>query len=157
LPDGTQGQASSAALKLRITSLLPKDPGQQQLADIREPQALAIGVPFWVAAGSLLLLLAGLVTWLVMRRRPLPAVAPAPPPRAADAEAREALDRLAASGLLAGGAFRAYYIALAEIAKRYLERRLGAPVLEMTSTEMVSFLRDHPQGRGLAGPVRELC
>jgi hypothetical protein len=156
LPDGTQGVAASSPVKLRIASVLPKDPGQQQLADIREPQALTVGAAFWIAAGTVLLACTGLATWLVRRRRPAAAAAPAAAPRPADAEAREALDRLAGSGLLAGGELRAFYIALAEIAKRYLERRLAAPVLEMTSAEMVGFLRDHEHGRGLAAPMRDL-
>lgn len=157
LPDGTQGEVSTAPVKLRTVSTLPKDPGQQQLVDIREPQPLRAGLVFWLACAAAVLLAGALVTWLV-RRRGAPAAAPLPEPeRPADAEAREALDRLAASGLVARGEYRAYYIALAEIAKRYLERRLGAPVLEMTSTETVAFLRDHVHGQGLAGPMRDLA
>ncbi len=156
LPDGTAGEVATAPVKLRIVSTLPKDPAQRQLADIREPQPLAFGAAFWIAVAAVLALVAAGAFWLGRRRPPAgaPAAAPAPP---ADAEAREALDRLAASGLLARGEHRAYYIALAEIAKRYLERRLGAPVLEMTSTETVAFLRDHAHGHGLAGPMRDLA
>jgi hypothetical protein len=157
LPDGTQGEVSTAPVKLRTVSTLPKDPGQQQLVDIREPRPLRAGLVFWLACAAAVLLVAGLVAWLVRRRR-APAAVPLPEPeRPADVEARDALDRLAASGLVARGEYRAYYIALAEIAKRYLERRLGAPVLEMTSTETVAFLRDHAQGQGLAGPMRDLA
>jgi hypothetical protein len=72
-------------------------------------------------------------------------------------EALAALERLAASGLVERADYRGYYIALAEIAKRYLERRLGAPVLEMTSSEMAAFLRDHPQGGPFASTVREMA
>lgn len=157
LPDGTSGAASTAPVKLRIVSILPKDPAQQQLVDIREPQPLAFGAAFWLAVAALVLLASGGIAWWWRRRRPpaaAPAVVPAPSP---DAEAREALDRLAASGLLARGEYRSYYIALAEVAKRYLERRLGAPILEMTSTETVAFLRDQPHGQGLAGPMRDLA
>lgn len=157
LPDGTQGEVSTAPGKLRIVSILPKDPAQQQLADIREPQPLAFGSVFWLACAALILLAAAAIAWW-WRRRPPQASAPAVvPARPADAEAREALDLLAASGLLARGEYRSYYIALAEIAKRYLERRLGAPVLEMTSTETVAFLREQPHGQGLAGPMRDLA
>jgi hypothetical protein len=74
-----------------------------------------------------------------------------------DAEALQALDRLAGAGLVERADYRAYYIALAEIAKRYLERRLGAPVLEMTSAEMASFLRDHPAASSFATSVRDLA
>jgi hypothetical protein len=43
------------------------------------------------------------------------------------------------------------------VAKRYLERRLEAPVVEMTSSEMVAFLREHPHGRAIATSVRDLA
>src|SRR6185436_3382913 len=147
LPDGSTGEVSTAPVKLHIPSTLPKDPAQQQLADIREPLPLAFGAAFWIAAGLAVLIVAGaLVAW--WRRRRPPAEGPAAAAeRPADAEARAALDQLAASGLIARGDYRGYYIALAEIAKRYLERRLDAPVLEMTTSETVAFLRDHAHGR----------
>jgi len=155
-PDGTAGKVSTAPVKLRIASALPKDPSQQQLVDIREPRPLAFGAAFWIACALIVLVVAGLLVARWRRRRPTAAAAVVPD-RPADAEAREALDRLAASGLLARGDYRAYYIALAEIAKRYLERRLEAPVLEMTSSETVAFLRDHTHGHGLAGPMGDLA
>jgi hypothetical protein len=157
LPDGTTGEVSTAPVPLQVVSTLPKDPAQQQLADIREPQPLGAGPVFWIACAGLVLLVAALGTWLVRRRRPRAPAAKAVPDQPPDVEARQALDRLAASGLLARGEFRAYYIGLAEIAKRYLERRLSAPVLEMTSAETVAFLRDHAQAHGLAGPMRDLA
>jgi hypothetical protein len=155
LADGTQGKAATDPIRLRVESVLPKDPKQQKLADIRGPVSLAIGAPFWIALGALVALIGGILFWLWRRRRPVAAPAEAPP-LPADAEALAALDRLASGGLVERGEYRAYYIALAEIAKRYLERRLGAPVLEMTSAEMASFLRDHPVAGPFANAVREM-
>ncbi len=155
LADGTSGTASTEPIKLRVESVLPKDPKQQKLADIRGPVPLAIGTPFWVAVTIAGLLIAGAVLWWLRRRRPVPpAVEPLQEP---DAEAMQALDRLAGAGMVERADYRAYYIALAEIAKRYLERRLGAPVLEMTSAEMASFLRDHPAASSFATSVRDLA
>jgi hypothetical protein len=85
-----------------------------------------------------------------------PAGAPVPP-APPDVEALLALDRLAASGLRERGDYRAFYIELTAIVKRYLERRLEAPVLEMTSTETAAFLRAHPHGGDLLGIVRDLA
>jgi hypothetical protein len=73
------------------------------------------------------------------------------------AEARAALSALLASDLLGRGDHRGFYIALTALAKRYLERRLGAPVLEMTTSEMVAFLRDVPKVRDLVTPMRDLA
>lgn len=156
LPDGTEGVAKTETIPLRIVSVLPKDPKEQKLADIRGPVPLRVAAAFWIAVGVLALLLAALTFWVLRRRRKPTAATPAAPPMAPDVDALRALDRLASSGLLEGGDYRGYYIALAEIAKRYLEARLEAPVLEMTSAETYAFLRDHPKGSSFALPVRDL-
>jgi len=158
LTDGTEGEASSAPLPLRVLSLLPKDAQEQKLADIRGPLPVGIGRSFWVALAVALTLLAALVAWLVRRRRKAeaPRAAPVPdlPP---DAEALRALDALGASGLLSRGEYRSFYIRLAAVAKRYLERRLGAPVLEMTTAETLAFLRAQAHGGELLPVVRDLA
>jgi Domain of unknown function (DUF4381) len=156
LPDGTEGEASTEAVPLKVLSVLPKDPGEQTLADIRGPLSVPIAIVFWVAVAICAALLAALTAWLLKRRRRKPTSAPPVAEQTPDAEARAALDRLAASDYLTRGDHRAYYIALTDVAKRYLERRLGAPVLEMTSSEMVTFLRDREEGRGLWSAAREL-
>jgi len=141
-----------------VVSLLPKDPQEQKLADIRGPQAVGIGRAFWVALGTSLVLAAGLATWLVRRRRRVEAPRAVPVPELpADVEALRALEALAASGLASRGEFRSFYIRLAEVAKRYLERRLGAPVLEMTTAETLAFLRGHAHGGDLVPVVRDLA
>jgi hypothetical protein len=158
LPDGTAGTASTEAIPLRILSVLPKDPKEQKLADIRGPVGLGVGRAFWLAVGAAGLLLAALGVALWRRRRraaaaPRPAAPDVPP----DVAALAALDRLAQSGLLGRGEHRPFYIELAAIAKRYLEERLQAPVLEMTSAEAVAFLRDHAQARDLAATLRDVA
>jgi len=158
LPDGTDGQVETEPVPVEVVSMLPKDPGEQKLADIRGPRSASIGPAFWLALVGGLALLAGLVVWMLRRRRRVaeaPAVVvPAVP---ADVEARLALDELAAAGLLESGALRTFYIRLAAIAKRYLERRLGAPVLEMTTAETLSFLRRHEHGGDLLPVMRDLA
>lgn len=158
LPDGHEGEVSTAPVPLRIVSVLPKEPGEQKLADIHGPLALSIGATFWIGIGTLALLLGALaVWWRLRRRRTRPTGDASAKELAPDAEAREALARLAASGVRERGEYRAFYIALTEIAKRYLERRLAAPILEMTSSEMVLFLRDHAHGRGFTPAMRDLA
>ncbi|HEX6736701.1 MAG TPA: hypothetical protein VF310_00380 [Vicinamibacteria bacterium] len=154
-PDGQVGELHTPALKVKVSSLLPKDPQQQTLADIRAPLRLGVGRAFWIALALAALALAALA-WALWRRRrrqaepeaALPALSP-------EDEARQALEALARRGI-DPGALRGFYIALTEIAKRYLERRLGAPVLEMTSAETLAFLRDHPAAGPLLGPMRDL-
>ena len=158
LPDGTEGEASSAPIALKVVSLLPKDPKEQKLADIRGPLSVGVGRAFWVALVVGACLAAAFAVWLVRRRRkteaPHTVAVPAMP---ADTEALRALDALAASTLLARGEYRLFYIQLTAVAKRYLERRLDAPVLEMTSAETLAFLRNHAHGGELLPVVRDLA
>ncbi len=159
LPDGTAGSSSSNPIALKVVSLLPKDPGEQKLADIRGPLPVGVGRAFWVALVVAAVLVAALVVWLVRRRRrkaeaPAAVTAPQAPP---DAEALQALAALATSGLLARGEYRLFYIRLTAVAKRYLERRLDAPVLEMTTAETLAFLRAHRHGSDLLPVVRDLA
>ncbi|MCU0292129.1 MAG: hypothetical protein MUF10_09100 [Thermoanaerobaculaceae bacterium] len=149
LPGGQAGTASTEPVALRIASVIPKGETEPRPADLRPPVKLPIGTAFWVALGLAVVAIAALVAWLVRRRRkPVETAAPAVPETPPEVEARAALDQLAASGLVEREEYRAFYIELAVIAKRYLERRLGEPVLEMTSAEVAALLRDHP----LAGP-----
>jgi hypothetical protein len=156
LPDGAQGEVASAPLPLRVLSLLPKDPQEQKLADIRGPVGLAIGRAFWVALAALVAAFAGICLWWWRRRRPEASPAPPVPKAAPDVEAGRALAALEAAGHLARGEYRVFYIALTAIAKRYLERRLAAPVLEMTSAEMIAYLRDCPPARDFVPALRDL-
>lgn len=158
LPDGTEGEAESEPIDLKVGSLLPRDAEEQKLADIRGPLAVGIGPLFWVALVVSFVLLALLVAWLLSRRKADEApAAPAVPPTPADVEALRALDELRASGLLESQAFREFYIRLTVISKRYLERRLGAPVLEMTTAETLAFLRHHEHGDGLLTVIRDVA
>jgi hypothetical protein len=156
-PGGATGSASSQPIPLRIVSLLPKGAEGRNPADIRPPVSIPIGAPFLAACGVAVALAAALVVVLVRRRRrPRAAIVPAATPFPPDVEANSALDALAARRLLDEERFKEFYVTLAETAKRYLERRLGAAVLEMTSAETIAFLRDHEHGRDLTPAVRDL-
>jgi hypothetical protein len=105
----------------------------------------------------LLLLFAGLAFRLWSRRKRTAPTAALVPALAPDVEAQRALDALLASGRLARGEYRPFYIELTAVAKRYLERRTGAPVVEMTSAEMLAYLRSSPHAALLAAPMRDLA
>src|SRR6185295_13567326 len=131
---------------------------EQKLADIRGPMGVTIGRAFWVGLGVLLVLIAGIAFLLWSRRkRATPATPTTVPALAPDEEAQRALAALLASGRLARGEYRPFYIELTAIAKRYLERRTGAPVVEMTSAEMLAHLRSSPHAALLAAPMRDLA
>jgi hypothetical protein len=145
---------------IKVTSVLPKSRDEQTLADIRPYVPVSAGWAFWVALGLCILVVAALVAWLVRhRRRRRKGEEPAvhEPEVAADVQARQALERLASAGLLDRGDYRGFYIALMEIAKTYLERRLEAPVAEMTSSEMLGFLHARPELAPVSSPMRDLA
>jgi hypothetical protein len=157
LPNGDKGVAKTDPIPLHIVSLLPKEEAERKLADIRGPVKLPLGAFFWGGLAALAVLLAAAVVlarrWRRKGATPAPRREPEQPP---DVEALAALDALATSPALAAEDLKPFYVALAEIAKRYLERRLGGPVLEMTSVEAVAFLRDSVPARDLASPLRDL-
>jgi len=159
LPDGALGEVETEPIPLKVVSLLPRDQDEQKLADIRGPVGVGIGRAFWLGLAGVALLGAAAAAWLWSRRgRKEPAAVPPTPPLSPDEEALRAMDALVASGRLARGEYRPFYIDLTVIAKRYLERRLEAPILEMTTAEMLAHLRSNPQGGlDLVAPLRDLA
>jgi hypothetical protein len=157
LADGSTGEIRTAPIALRVQSLLPRDKSEQKLADVRPPVGVPFGRAFWVGVALAAALLAGLVWWIVKRRRrAAPALAPMEPAIAPDEEARRALEALVASGRLARAEYRPFYIELTAIAKRYLERRLAAPIVEMTTAEMLAWLKADARAADLAPTMRDL-
>ena len=156
LAGGEAGEVKTAALPIHVVTLLPKQKDEQKLADVRAPVRLTVGRAFWIGVGVLAALLLALAVWLWLRRRPKAAPAVVVPEISADEEARQALRALAASGRLEQGEYRPFYIALTSIAKRYLERRLQAPIVEMTTAEMLAFLRHAPHTSEMGPLLRDL-
>ena len=159
LADGTEGEASAAGPTVKVGSLLPKDAQEQGIADIVGPVRVGVAPVFWATLTLVVLLASAILWWLWRRSRrkaPLRATAPEPERPPAE-EALRALDRLARADHFARGDGRGYYIDLSLIAKRYLERRLSAPVVEMTSAEMLAHLRDSPHAADLLTPMRDLA
>jgi hypothetical protein len=159
LPGGTEGEATAPGPKVKVGSLLPKDAPAQTIVDIRPPVGVGIAPVFWAALAAALVLLAGAGVLLWRRlRRPLPEAAKLPEPELDPAtDARQALDRLARGGHFGRGDGRGFYIALSAIAKRYLERRLQAPIVEMTTAEMLAHLRESEHAADLHATMRDLA
>jgi hypothetical protein len=156
LADGTEGEVKTAPVLLHLGTLLPKDEKERKLADIREPVPLTVGNTFWIAVALSAAVLVALAVWLARRRRPVRAITSTRTDVGPDIEALRTLDELLASDRLARGEYRPFYIALTTLAKRYLERRLEAPVLEMTSAEMSAFLREHAHASSFLPALRDL-
>mgnify|MGYP001297307491 CR=1 FL=1 len=156
LSEGDTGQIETAPIPLHVVSQLPKAKEEQKLADVRAPFTLGVGRAFWIGLVVAALLVAGLAAWIAMRRRASPLTAAPIQTIEPDLEALQALDALAASGRITRGEYRLFYIELTAIAKRYLEQRLGAPIVEMTTAEMLVHLRSRPESVALAPTLRDL-
>ena len=141
LPDGTEGELATEPIGLRIVSVLPKDPEEQKLVDIRDPLAVSIGRAFWVGLAAVVLVVGALAVWLIRRRRRAPVVDAAPePPIPPDAEALEALDRLAKAGL-ASRTLLIQYEAFCEEPAQWTERLFDFLGLDFNA----SFMHFHPR------------
>lgn len=155
-PDGGKGSVKSAPVLLNVVSTL--DPNEQNPApaDFAPPVPVLVSRAFWIVAGlATLLVLAGLVLLARRLRFPRkledPKVTPAITP---EEEAMSALDRLVAGRARQDP--KTFYIQIVQILKQYLERRLEAPVLEMTSTETLGFVKNHAWTAPHAVALRDL-
>lgn len=154
--DGAKGSVKSAQFPLNVVSTLDPNDKNPSPADFSPPVPVLVARAFWIA-GSLagLLLIAGIVLLVRRLRFPKKAIDPKVTPAITpEEEALTSLDGLGKSR----GAFEAreFYIELVQILKRYLERRLEAPILEMTSTEALAFIKAHTWTLPHASGLRDL-
>jgi hypothetical protein len=153
LPDGATGIVKSAPIPLNVISTLDPNDENPAPADFAPPVPVLVSRAFWITSGVVgLLLVAGLVMLVRRLRFPKKPVDPHVTPAISPEE--ETLGRLEALATArAAIEAKAFYIQLIQIVKMYLERRLEAPVLEMTSTETLAFVKAHawtaPHGVGL--------
>lgn len=149
------------ALTLSVTPTpSPDEPGD--LADIedirREPWHWLDALP-WVLLTGGLLALAGLIYWLVSRRR-REATLRAAPPRAHELALRR-LDELArwresAMPRADSDALKTYYAELTHIVRQYLENRYQVPALESVSDEILEQLQHTEFPPGFRPTLSEL-
>ena len=155
-PDGSSGSVKSAPVPLNVVSTL--DPSEQNPApaDFAPPVAVEVSRIFWVVNGALgALLLFGLFLLIRQLRFPKkpqdPTVTPAMSP---EEHALNQLARLSPADAVRDP--RGFYILLVQILKQFLEHRLEAPVLEMTSTETLALVKGHAWTAPHAVAIREL-
>jgi hypothetical protein len=136
--------ASFPTLSLPVVSVLQlgKPPDIRGLKPVFQPPWW-VTFPWWIVAA--VLAVAGLVIWLLTRKKP--AVRKAPelkrpvvPAIPAHAEALAALDALVRERLPERGLWIEYQTRLAAIVRRFLERRFGTPEPGYTTRELVLHL-----------------
>jgi hypothetical protein len=132
-----------APVPIKVESVLAK--AGKDADDLKPPKGV-IGYrslwPWIVAAVVIALAVLSILWWRRRRDRRAREIemarGPAIPP--ADA-ARTALAELRASGLLEAGEAKAFYSALSDILRRYLEGRFLIPALDRTTSELLGELR----------------
>lgn len=143
-PDGVHTPVRPLALELTVRSRLPKEEKPEKIAPKADRPARIPSVSPWMwalLAGGVALV-ALLVAWLFTRKKAAAAGAPDAPSIPPGAEFLAALARLSEAARSLGEDARSFYSELTHITKRYLERRLGEPVLEWTTFETLRRLRD---------------
>jgi hypothetical protein len=149
-PGGTRGQVVTPPASLFVTSVLPSDPSEFQVRDLK-PQ-LEIGsasnLGIFVAALAFVLVALAIVTALIIR-----SMRPKPVPRAVEVDTAELGPEDRARAILdaAGARFAAdrdfviYYGTIAVTVRNYLTERYGFHAFALTTVE----LRNEMNRRGI--------
>lgn len=139
--------------RISIDGLVGDALEQAKLRDIAPPMPIPVDWrgPLLVGGGVLLVVALGAAGWWLVRRRR--ARAPGPPPVAPHVRAMAALAALEAERLPERGEVKAYYAALSDVVRHYLEDRFGVRAPEMTTEE---FLVAAARGAALSATHRGL-
>ncbi len=146
-PDGTSS-ISVPGQTLEVLSIVEEEgetPREMEPPDSIWMRDYAILQAVGVALAVLVVLLALWKIYSRLRDRPRKAtLAPPPPPRPAHEVALEALEELRSRDLVAKGERKVFFFRLSEIVRDYVGERFGFDSLELTTTELLSKLRDRP-------------
>ncbi len=123
-----------------------------QNADIHDIKADVFILPPWVwVALALAVAVAALVAWLVLRKRRQEVKEVFVPRQNAVEEARERLE--AARRLMLAGEIEAFYVAVSDAIRQYIERQFRLRAAEQTTEE---FLQDMTRSQRLRPTHKEL-
>jgi hypothetical protein len=140
--DGQVGKQRTAAVPVKIISLLANEPNPQ-LKEVSAPvPVMKRDLTLVYATGGLVAAALGGLLALVIRRRlrARAALRPAQPPRPAHQIALQKLDDLARTGFGPDADMQALYFQLSEVIREYLGARFAFPALEMTTEELIDRL-----------------
>jgi hypothetical protein len=153
-----ENRTLSEPLSITVASVLPAAGAMDDIRDIKPP--LPLPVPPWVYltwGAAIAAACAGFWIWYRRYRQrqdaglPVPAVPAVPPYQAA----MDALARLRASGLIADGKIKEFYIALSDIIRDYLAAVYGIELRDKTSAELYAALKGREPDRMVLGTVKD--
>ncbi len=153
---GKAGRVPTPTVSVKIGSVAGKLTGKEDIKPIKGPLSLDFKVFRTVVLGSVAGLLFVLLMVLVVRRRSRRAAIDPETLLPAHERAMLEFERLQKKRWLESGEVKAYYAELADILRRYLERRFGIEALELTSSETVARLKQMGLPKSIVDRVREL-
>ncbi len=154
-PAGNTRDVFTKAQNVQVVSVGKRPTDKDDIRPIQGPVSLDVSFVrvfiFLVLAVSLVIFLA---TKIILRRRK----AKIDPETLLPAHERACLEleRLKNRGWLSEGKAKEFYSELADILRRYLERRFGVEAFERTSFEILSDLRARNFGQALLGEAKEV-
>ncbi len=103
----------------------------------------------WIAGGAALLAAIALIIYLLARRKKRPAPVPGPslPPETMQQKYFRLLQELEQQQLWQGNQVKAYYVALTDVLRNYIEERFRTPAMELTTDEILDKARIHTDMR----------
>jgi hypothetical protein len=139
-------QAETAELTIEVKSILDKAGKSIQMRDIEEPVNLPSSLILPLAAGALVILIAGSAFAVkLLRKKTAEGNTPRKP---AHLIAYEQLEALKLKDYLSHGKIKEYYIEISDIVRHYLENRFSLKAPEMTTEEFLVNVRDYSELAG---------
>jgi hypothetical protein len=132
---------STSEIAIKVNSLLPADMKDMKMNDIKPPVPYPTDYRKWmlIGGGALLLVSAGVMTWIYIKRRRKMVDAQAVMLTPHEIAYKE-LDELAAENLIERGQIKLYYQRVSGILRRYIENRFGLRAPEQTTEEFLAGL-----------------
>lgn len=150
-PRPGRGSEATGRLVIHVRSLLGEN--DKDIQPLKEPLAIR-GDPRHLLpyAAALLLLLLAVLAWRLWRRAKKKRAPDAAPPLPPELELEMLLRELRRKNLPRAGEFRAFFIALSALLKRFIQRAYGFNAEECTTAETMARLRGlEPEAGIVAG------
>ena len=130
---------------INVKSLLPEKMAELKIHDIKPPVAYPPSYKVWAWSGGILavFILAGIVTFIVIRKRRLAAGARAVRETQPHEIAFSELEALVNEHLIEKNEVKVFYQRITDIFRRYIENRFGIKAPELTTEEFMGNLRNH--------------
>ena len=155
---GEQKEIVAPAIPVQIESILARHSNAAGMRDIKPPLRIKTPLSYYIMwLVAIAALCWTIYYWYIkyrLRKNMLPAAPAAPPEPPYDIAMRE-LEKLKASGLIAEGRIKEYYIALFDIVRNFLSGTYGIDTRERTSGEIFQQLRTAAKDRKLLPALRD--